>query len=167
MPQLRNTRHSKQRLHERQNLSKKNEVKDILTQVPQHGKNPEEFAGEFRDFLIVKRGKPEKRIKIKVYNNNIYIYRNHSLITSYPVPKRFLPVEQWYPMSGSLKHKSNILKTNVDIESYDIRVIGSNKDYVAALYVDNVFECFGTGTNINDAKENALDTYFKIKDITL
>lgn len=52
------------------------------------------FQGDFQKYLL---RKSVTGARVKVYKDNIYIFGKNSkkLITTYSVPKRFLPVEQY------------------------------------------------------------------------
>lgn len=85
------TKHGRKRLKERNINQGRN---GIFTSARLRGKTSFYFEGEFRDYLI---SRMSSGIQVKVYKNNIYIYSRNSknLITTYPVPEKYLPVEQY------------------------------------------------------------------------
>lgn len=86
------TKHGKKRIHERvgTNFREISLVKNAI----KNGNSPNVFYDSFHDYLY---NKETSRIKVKVYQNKIYFItkNSHRLITVYPVPEKYLPVEQY------------------------------------------------------------------------
>lgn len=85
------TKHGRKRLKERNINQGRN---GIYTSARLRGKTSFFFEREFRDYL---ESRMSSGVQVKVYKNNIYIYSRNSknLITTYPVPEKYLPVEQY------------------------------------------------------------------------
>lgn len=83
------TNHAKFRIRERLGIIKN--YNELIQNVEKYGKNITYYKGDFRKYLNNKLHK--KNIKIKVYNENIYIFNKTSkkLITVYPVLPKFFP----------------------------------------------------------------------------
>lgn len=86
------TTHSKNRLNNRLNLSRKNEYMKLFNQAIQYGKSPHELQdGELKKYLFSKMCMCNKRgFKLKLYHNIVFIHKNKTLITVYELPKKFL-----------------------------------------------------------------------------
>lgn len=86
------TRHGKRRIKERTNQRKN--YKGVLTRVLRYGDSKDKYVGEFYRYLT---RRSRKGARLKVYSKNIYVIAKNSknLITVYPVPKRFFPLERY------------------------------------------------------------------------
>lgn len=86
------TVHGKQRLKERVEKESRDlaYIRTVLTQ----GMGKNFFTGEFRDYLD---SKERRTSRVKVYRDNIYVFPKNSkrLITTYHIPSRFLPIENY------------------------------------------------------------------------
>ena len=95
------TDHGRIRLKERTNITrpKLSHINKIL----KNGKSSEDYKDEFKKYL-------EKKgiggAKVKVYDNQIYIFSRNTkrLITTYPIPERFIPINNY-----EFKSKKSIL----------------------------------------------------------
>lgn len=161
--QIRQTKHSKQRLKERHNLGKKAERKTLLTKAITYGKPPEYFTGELREYLISKRNK-YKYTHIKVYENFIYIYRCGYLVTSYAVPEKFLPIEN--NIKGSTALANQLKKLERKNINFDFKCLITQDNgitmNIAMLYIDDIFECLGQGRNKEEAQIEAIKLYLNL-----
>ena len=85
------TKHGKKRLKQRNKNQCRNGIANIAKKC---GKTKRYFEGEFYEYLLTKSSRD---CTVKVYKNDIYIYARTSkkLITTYPVPKKFIPTEQY------------------------------------------------------------------------
>lgn len=95
-----NTIHAKNRYSERTDVSK-NSTKHNTKYAYKNGTPISKFTGDFYNYLFFKQ-RHNSRVSVKVYNNNVYIFDNinKKLITVYPVPEKFLPVEQYKIKQG-------------------------------------------------------------------
>ena len=118
-----------------------------LRNVIQNGKTKKDFRGDFYYYILQKESKKDK--KIKIYKNFIYIFNkgNHGLITTYPVPEEFLPIEK-YEYTESEKEMLNTIsvygKTTMDIQTNELNLSGivyflENKprEYLEVVLNDN------------------------------
>lgn len=83
------TNHAKYRIRQRLGIIKNHNR--LIQNVEKYGKNITYYQGDFRKYLNHKLRK--KNIKIKVYNESIYIFNktNKKLITVYPVLPKYFP----------------------------------------------------------------------------
>lgn len=90
--QNRYTKHGKRRVIERVDTSQK--VNSLARIVSKNGKSKDMYNGIFHQYLV---SKSSNRARVKVYKDNIYIFSKNTkrLITTYPVPDKYLPVEQF------------------------------------------------------------------------
>lgn len=84
--------HAKERFRQRTSLAKYKDMVQLFRQAKEHGKSYDYFAGEFYNFLAAR--KIDKNMKIKVFQNLIFFYKHHNLITVYAVPEEFLPTRE-------------------------------------------------------------------------
>ena len=89
------TKHGIKRLKQRNKNQCRNGIANIAKKC---GKTKRYFDGEFYEYLLTKSSRD---CIVKVYKNDIYIYARtfKKLITTYPVPKKFIPTEQYLPVS--------------------------------------------------------------------
>lgn len=85
------TKHGIKRLKQRNKNQCRNGIANIAKKC---GKTKRYFDGEFYEYLLIKSSRD---CIVKAYKNDIYIYARTSkkLITTYPVPKKFIPTEQY------------------------------------------------------------------------
>lgn len=87
------SKHAKDRFRERTTLGKNSEMVKLFSQAKAHGKSPDYFAGEFWEFLT-SRKVSSKNLKVKVFQDKIFLYKHRNLITVYNVPEQFLPTKE-------------------------------------------------------------------------
>lgn len=86
------TNHGKRRVRERAGLKSK-AVQTNADRAYREGLDRMELSGSIRryaDYLYHQSG--DASIKIKIYNNLVYIFHNSILITTIPLPSRFLKI---------------------------------------------------------------------------
>lgn len=88
------TNHGKKRIKERAGLPKK-AVQASVDRAYEEGLDRTEFSGSLRryiDFLYYQEEDKHKHrnTKIKIYGNMIYIFDRMVLITTFPLPRKFL-----------------------------------------------------------------------------
>ena len=95
------TNHAKERTLERTDMTLV-DVKKASAFAYKHGYKVRHFKGEFYEYLNSKQIRGSNFI-IRVYENNVYIFDAHlkRMLTIYPVPLEFLPVENWLCEEGS------------------------------------------------------------------
>ena len=71
---VRVTTHAKERASERLNVAYKAKRNKLFNRALKYGHPPADFAGEFEGYLNSK--KKQKGVGVKVYDGNIYIYKN-------------------------------------------------------------------------------------------
>lgn len=79
--------HGRDRIRQRTEYSRSKDIDRLFQKAVQDGKSPSEFKPPFSNFL---KSKLQEGKKIKVYQNLIFIYKNHKLITSYRVPDKYM-----------------------------------------------------------------------------
>ena len=117
--------HGSLRMKER--IGNINNDKVHLKNVVQNGKTKKDFRGDLYYYILNKESKRDK--KVKIYKNFVYIFNkaNHSLITVYPVPEEFLPIEQFEYNEYEKEIINNISmyeKIMMDIETKDDLISG-------------------------------------------
>lgn len=127
--QSRITQHGKLRVKERTNTYKRGSTLSRLAY--QNGKTKNYYQGKFRQYLI---SKSARKAKIKVYKDNIYIFSKNTkrLITTYSIPQKYLPVEQ-YEITKELIDLSNKIKM---LTSSSVIVTYKNGDEIRG-YIDD------------------------------
>lgn len=136
------TKHGKKRLKQRNINKGKN---GISLSAKAKGKTKFYYEGEFYDYLETKAS--EGKI-VKVYKNDIYIYSRNSnnLITTYPVPNKFIPVEQFLMENRKRYVIENIkvfynrdckvtLKDNTIIKGIITSKLYNEKDYLIGIVI--------------------------------
>ena len=96
------SKHAQKRIKERIFDEYSSEI-GLFKSAIKKGKEKECYSGQFYDYLYRRSLKGKKAI---VYENNIYIMTKHKkvLITVYPVPQYFLPIDKYL----ITKEQSNI-----------------------------------------------------------
>ena len=86
------TKHSRIRIHERTNYSGR--LTTLAKLVSKNGLTKNAFKGDFRKYL---KTKEDGKVLVKVYQGNIYILTKNRrrIITTYQIPKRYLPIEKY------------------------------------------------------------------------
>lgn len=79
--------HGRDRIRQRTEYSRSRDIDKLFQKAVKDGKSPSEFKPPFSNFL---KSKLQEGKKIKVYQNLIFIYKNHKLITSYKVPEKYM-----------------------------------------------------------------------------
>lgn len=153
------TNHSKKRASQRLGVSYKSERNQLFQNAMKYGHPPADFAGQFRSYLDNKTNN-KKKIQVKVYDDTIYVYKNKTIITVFPVPQMYLPIDNYY--SSFIKNNPNLDKLYEIVDKQDVLlelVVRDNKEYVYGLYICDEFKNFGRGKTENDAKNNAIKQY--------
>lgn len=90
--QNRITYHGKKRTRER--TSTNLNYNALARVVSKKGLSKNDFKGAFYQYLL---SKSKSGARVKVYNDNIYIFSKNTkrLITTYKIPEKFVPIEQW------------------------------------------------------------------------
>lgn len=165
------TRHAIKRTYERTNLDGKSANK-LIKELMQFGLPPSAYTGDFYSYLHHIRTKKYNSIGVRVLHNYILLYnkRSRKAITIYPVPEKFLPLDQ-YIISKNNEKLNNLLlqvkqlhKNKVDI---DLQILFAKpQDVVVGLSINNEFMCYGKGLSKFEAEENAIKLYIdKLYDV--
>jgi hypothetical protein len=158
---VRVSKHAKERAGERLNVNYKSKRNQLFNRALRYGHPPNDFAGEFRDYLDNKK-KKQKSIGIKVYDKNIYIYKNRLVITVFPVPEKYLPIDEQY--ASYIKDNPYLMKLYKIVNREDIAlevVQKDNESVVTGLSIGDEFQCFGVGKNEIKSRNNAIKTYLR------
>jgi len=118
------TKHGKRRIAERTNFNYKG---NYLTRiVSRNGKSKGMYQGAFHQYLTTKS---KNGSIVKVYQGNIYILSKNSrrLITTYSIPEKYMPVEQ-YEIKSKREQIITIINNNL------------NKQLIIELKTGNVFK---------------------------
>ena len=146
--------HAKQRANQRLNVAYKAERNKLFKRAIKYGHPPTDFAGDFNLWLSAK--KKNKNVGIKVYDGNIFIYKNRLVITVFPVPERFLPIKDHYVASVK-EFEKLVAKINRENISFEVMLTGET--ITVGMFIDDCFETFGTGKTEIQAKEDAVNVY--------
>lgn len=94
------SRHGKERIEERLGLDFNNKI--LFKNALMYGFSKENFSEDLYMFLY---NKTLKGAKIKVYKDFIFVISKNKkkLITTYPIPKCFLPLENFFINTGKSK----------------------------------------------------------------
>ena len=106
--------------------------------------------------------KRQKGIGIKVYDRNIFIYKNKLVITVFPVPEKYLPIEENY--ASFIKNNQCLMRLYkvVNKEDIIIEVVQRDKDnVVTGLFISDEFQNFGIGKTEIKSRNNAIKLYLK------
>ena len=127
---LRVTNHARVRVKERLNISSKKNISKVLNDALLFGHPAADYFGDFADYLKYNKSKYSDHTGLKVYLNYMVFYHNKTIITTYKVPKKFLPCEK-YLRRNSLYNRCPYLKRLYDLVGYDffhdvISVLGSS-----------------------------------------
>ena len=129
--QNRITKHAKKRVLERvDSPHKSNSLSRIASK---NGKSKNMYQGKLHQYLV---SKSLRGANVKIYDNNIYIFSKNTkrLITTYAVPEKYLPVEQ-YELSNEIISLSNKVKMYlnkpviIELKSGEIRKGYIDGDY--------------------------------------
>ena len=95
------THHAKERTLERTSYSL-SELKSKSQYAFKHGYKIRAFSGELYDYLYTKQIRGANYI-VRVFENNIYIFdaKLKRMLTIYPVPEEYLPVENYLHIHGT------------------------------------------------------------------
>ena len=99
--------HAKQRARERiDGPTNKYQKNQLFTKALQKGVPAKNYSGPFREYLNNKLN--HKGTNIKVYKNNIYVYNNRVVLTVFPVPQMYLPVDDY--LASFLDNNPNLAR---------------------------------------------------------
>ena len=155
------TRHVVKRANERLNIEG-TPSDSVIKKMMKYGMTIGDFTGDFYSYLQYVKTKKYKSISIRVLYDSILIYNKNSkrAITVYPVPPKFLPIEQ-YIKSEENREVTKLMQELRSLLGYTIKIdlqvltIKPN-DVTVGLCIDDCFENYGTGKNKFDAEEKAL-----------
>lgn len=94
------SRHAKQRCAERFGVSNK-----IVKELMRTGFTIADFEGDFHNYLVNIQSKKGGAVNVKVKDNMLVVYnkRSQKAITTWVIPSKYLPIEQY--LVRSLKEK--------------------------------------------------------------
>ena len=152
--------HAKQRASERLDVNRKFERDKLFKRALRYGHPISEFAGDFENYLSGK--KRARNTGVKVYDGNVYIYRNQTVITVFPVPEKYLPIEEHY--ASYIKNNPLLMKLYEVVDKKDVVLELVTKDangYIYGLCIEDMFENFGVGQTEIKARNSAIRAYLK------
>ena len=125
------TKHGRKRLKQRNVNQCRN---GISNNARKYGKTKRYFEGEFYEYLL---NRTSRGCSVKVYKNDIYIFGKTSknLITTYPIPERFLPVEQYLIESD----KRHIIENVSRYSNKDVVITLKNNIEIKGIIIDKVY----------------------------
>lgn len=151
--------HAKTRFKERLDIPFSQECVRQFKHAVKDGWGYDHYTGAFKQYL---QSHKRSNCGLKVYKENVYIYRNSTLITVFPVPDKYLPTKihtaRYHAENPYLVKLSQILNT----EDIELEVIIQEKNnYTAGLVIDGEFKNYGMGNSPQRAKNHAIRTYLK------
>lgn len=125
------TKHGRKRLKQRNVNQCRN---GISNNARKYGKTKRYFEGEFYEYLL---NRTSRGCSVKVYKNDIYIFGKTSknLITTYPIPERFLPIEQYLIESD----KRHIIENVSRYSNKDVVITLKNNIEIKGIIIDKVY----------------------------
>ena len=157
---IKGTHHANKRISQRLNITRKKERAQSFTNAVRKGFPRSRFSGSFRQYLD---SKSKNNMSVKVYNNFVYIHKNKTVITVFPVPKKYLPVEDYLanfmnsPLLENLYKLVNPKRVSFTRISKDTNVL------LYSLNIDGLPVATGEDLLMNVAKENAIREFLKLK----
>lgn len=99
------TKHGKTRMSERADMGRQKDIQNIFKKALNKGYSPADFPEPLQSYL---KSKSRNGSKLKVYDDKIFIYKNHTLITSYPFPQeRQKELTEFLSMKSELENMTN------------------------------------------------------------
>lgn len=151
------TKHGKKRLKQRNINQGRN---GISNNARMYGKTKRYFDGEFYEYLL---NKSSRGCSIKVYKNDIYIYGKTSknLITTYPIPEKYLPVEQYLIEDD----KRYVIENISRYSNKDVIITLKNNVIIKGIIIDKIYnelmQLYETIVKANDYIINLSIDYIK------
>lgn len=155
------TTHGKYRLKERINNNQRNA--SYLKVVIRKGKNSFFYNEPFKSYLL---SKENKRSVVKVYNDNVFIFTKTGkrLITTYPVPEKYLPADQYEIKT----RKAILLEKTKYLYGKPVLVIKRNNEELKGYITDIKYSEKDKYINLVDENNCNVKVFFKsINDIQL
>lgn len=161
---IRVTTHARLRARERLDVHHHTNVNKELNNAITYGHPLADYKGDFARFLQYKKKHNKAGVGIKVYKDNIVIYRNKTIITTYTVPDKYKPTDNYLKVSyASIPYLEELIevvgKDNIDYQVFPPSKKGNS--YVAGLCVKDVFEGFGIGISEDKAINHICKSYLK------
>lgn len=169
--------HARERARERLDVSSYSDVNKAFNDAKNYGHPISDYEGKLRTFLDIKKEKNKKGITIKVHKDNIFIYRNNKMITTYRLPEAFIPSNNFLrcnnPDNEQIKPVKEFKmvpiylaklyeiygKDNVEFEVVPPSEFGGS--YTTCLYINNEFVGFGLGTTKEKSINHSAKAYLK------
>ena len=125
------TKHGKKRLKQRNINQGRN---GISNNARMYGKTMRYFDGEFYEYLL---NRSLRGCSVKVYKNDIYIFGKTSknLITTYPIPDKYLPVEQYLIE----EEKMHVIDNAKKYSNKDVIITLKNDLIVKGVIIEKVY----------------------------
>ena len=155
------TEHGKMRLKER--VLPEQNVNSFVRLVLRNGKNRSNYNGAFYLYLL---SKTHGNKKIKVYEDNVYIFNRNTnkLVTTFPVPRKYLPLKK-YEIPKRILSLTMFIKGNYGKEVAIIMKDGS--ELKGILNDDYIPEVISKIKIISDEQKKIILNIYDIKSINL
>ena len=99
------TKHGKTRMSERADMGRQKDIQNIFKKALNKGYSPADFPEPLQSYL---KSKSRNGSRLKVYDDKIFIYKNHTLITSYPFPReRQKELTEFLLMKSKIENMTN------------------------------------------------------------
>ena len=125
------TKHGRKRLKQRNINQGRN---GISNNARMYGKTKRYFEGEFYEYLL---NKSLRGCSIKVYKNDIFIFGKTSknLITTYPIPEKYLPVEKYLIE----EEKMHVIDNAKKYSNKDVIITLKNNLIVKGVIIEKIY----------------------------
>ena len=141
--------HARERARERLDVHHHTDVNKELNNAVMYGHPLNDYTGEFARFLENKKKHNRGNVGFKVYKETILVYRNKTIITTYKVPDKFLPTDNYLRSSYAYTPYVKKLYDIYGEDKIEYKVFPPGKNggsYTTGLFIDDVFIGFGMGT---------------------
>lgn len=158
------TTHARIRARERLDIHHHTNVNKEFNNAITYGHPLADYEGDFARFLQYKKRHNKAGVGIKVFKDTVVIYRNKTIITTYSVPDKFKPTDQYLKISYAYMPYLEELIKLVGKENIEYQVFPpakGAKSFVTGLYVYDVFEGFGVGTSEDKSVNHICRAYLR------
>lgn len=145
---LKVTTHARLRARERLGVYSHAEVNKRLNDALTYGQPITAFKGDFAEYLDKKKYKCKSGVGLKVFMDTLVFYKGKTILTTYKVPKKYLPTSEYLAKNYVNDPWLGKLYELVGKDKVDYKVFPPSKEgdlYITGLYVDDVFEGYGIG----------------------
>lgn len=167
--------HARERARERLDVSSYSEVNKAFNDAKKYGHPISDYEGKLRKFLDIKSEKNKRGTILKIHKDNLFIYRNNKMITTYRLPEAFIPSNNFLKSKQVSEKAPNKVLESIPVylgklyeiygeDNIDYEIVLPNEfggSYTACLYVNDEFVGFGLGTTKEKSINHSAKAYLK------